>query len=100
MLRLHPHAPVHAIQDDAAYFITGATYGKRPLMRDAALKQTLLDRLRLRLQEYGWALDHWVILDYHYHLMARSRRGADLSAIIRKTHSCTAPPPNATCRSG
>lgn len=90
MLRRHPNTPVHAFQDNAAYFITGAIYDKRPLLRDAALKQTLLDQLRLRFQEYGWALEHWVILDNHYHLLGHSRKGVDLREIMRRAHSASA----------
>lgn len=87
MLRRHPNTPAHVFIDNAAYFITGATYNKRPLLRDTALKQVLFEQLQLRFEEYGWQLEHWVILDNHYHLMAESRKGEDLPEIIRRTHS-------------
>jgi putative transposase len=37
--------------------------------------------------EYGWRLDHWVILDDHYHLLATSRCGRDMARIIGKVHN-------------
>lgn len=86
MLRRHPHTPSHLLLDDMPYFITGAIYGKRPLLRTDILKQALLDEIRRSFGEYVWNLEHWVILDNHYHLMARSRRGADLPAIVHKLH--------------
>jgi putative transposase len=90
MLRRHPHTPVHLALDDAAYFITGAIHQKRPLLQAPSLKQALLDTLRQRFESYSWALEHWVILDNHYHLIARSHRGGDLAEIMRKLHSQTA----------
>jgi putative transposase len=89
MLRRHPHTPAHLFVDDAAYFITGAIYGKRPLLRDNALKQILFEAMEKSFGEYGWSLAHWVILDNHYHLMAQSRRGEDLAAIMHKLHGRT-----------
>ena len=78
--------PVHYYVDHSRYFITAATYQHRPL-----LTPDIKDRLALLLQqvyaEYGWELLHWVILDTHYHLLAQSRRGRDLTRIINKTHS-------------
>ena len=66
MLHRHPHTPAHLALDDAPYFITGAIHQKRPLLREAALKQTLLDELQTRFEACGWRLEHWVILDNHY----------------------------------
>jgi putative transposase len=51
-----------------------------------AVKHILLDEMRRSFSEYAWSLEHWVILDNHYHLMARSRCGADLPAVIHKLH--------------
>lgn len=90
MLRRHPHTPAHLAVDDAPYFITGAIHGKRPLLRAEALKRASLAEMQGRFAEYGWALEHCVILDNHYRLMAQSRKGADLPEIFRKAHSASA----------
>ena len=89
MLRRHPHTPAHLFVDDTAYFITGAIYGKRPLLRGDDLKHTLLEDMARSFGEYGWRLEHWVILDNHYHLLAQSRKGKDLAAIMHKLHGRT-----------
>jgi putative transposase len=86
MLRHHPHAPAHLLLDNHPYFITGAIYGKRPLLREDPLKQALLDEMRRSFDEYRWTLEHWVILDNHYHLIAHSQQGADLPGIMHKLH--------------
>jgi putative transposase len=89
MLHRHPNTPAHLFIDDAPYFITGAIYQKRKLLQNAALKQSLLDKIRANARHFGWMLEHWVILDNHYHLMLRSRRGEDLPELIRRLHGGT-----------
>jgi putative transposase len=86
MLRRHPHTPAHLALGAATYFITGAIC---PLLQAPSLKQALYDTLRQRFESYSWTLEHWVILDNHYHIMARSR-GEDLAEIMRKLHSQSA----------
>ncbi len=86
MLKYHPHTPVHVFLDDTAYFITGAIYQKRMLLRHADLKETLLTIIQKNFQDFGWQLEHWVILDNHYHLLGQSRKGKDLSEMFRRIH--------------
>jgi putative transposase len=90
MLRRHPHTPAHLLLDDTPYFITGAIYGKRPLLQAAILKQALLDDMRTSLGDYAWRLEHWVILDNHYHILAHSLRGDDLPALMHRLHGRSA----------
>lgn len=54
------------------------------------MKGLLRDLLREVFTEYGWRLEHWVILDNHYHLLATSRTGRDLPKIITKIHNKSA----------
>ena len=86
MLKHYPHAPTHLFADDTPYFITGAIYGKRPLLKSPELKFGLFELFRGYFDRHGWELHHWVILDNHYHLLGKSRKGEDLSAIIRNVH--------------
>ncbi len=81
-----PHTPVHLFADNTAYFITGAIYLGRPLLSDARVKHGLFELIQEYFDKYEWALNHWVILDNHYHLMGRSRKGEDLPAIFRAVH--------------
>lgn len=90
MLKRHQSTPVHLLMDNAPYFITGSIYQKRPLLRLPELKQCLLEHIRKSFSKYDWKLYHWVILDNHYHLMAKSKNGKDLSKIVRTFHTYSA----------
>ncbi len=86
MFKRHSHTPIHAFFDDTPYFLTGAIYKKRPLLAQDALKEKLLKLIRENFQVFGWQLNHWVILNNHYHLLGISHKGKDLSKIIQKVH--------------
>ena len=82
-------SPIHYYIDHVAYFITAATYYHQPLLDDI-LKGRLQQLIHDTFEEYGWQLDHWVIRDDHYHLLALSHRGHDLPRIIGKIHNLSA----------
>ncbi|MCK5878080.1 MAG: transposase [Candidatus Marithrix sp.] len=82
----HLNTPIHFFCDDTPYFITAAIYEKRLLLADDSIKTKLLEIIQNCFQEKGWMLDHWVILDNHYHVLVNSRKGEDLSKIIRAIH--------------
>jgi len=90
MLKRHPHTPTHLFLDDSPYFVTGGIYRKRPLLAPVEVKDYLLGQFQEFFQLYEWELNHWVILDNHYHLIGQSRRGKDLKSIFRGAHSKTA----------
>jgi putative transposase len=90
MLKRYLHAPAHLFVDDTFYFITGAVYRKRPLLDSPDLKLRLLELFRGYFDKHTWNLHHWVILDNHYHLIGKSRKGKDLTAIIRNVHIISA----------
>lgn len=90
MLKKRPHTPAHLFVDNAAYFFTSATYQKRPLLKPEAVKQQLLATIDSCFREKNWQLEHWVILDDHYHLLATSAKGEDMSKIFRKIHGLSA----------
>jgi putative transposase len=79
-------SPVHYYLDDTPYFITAATYQHQRLLNDE-LKNQLQGLLHQVYAEYRWQLHAWVILDDHYHLLATSRVGRDVTKIIGKTHN-------------
>jgi putative transposase len=86
MLKRHLHTPAHLLLDDRSYFITSAIYKKRRLLDDS-LKQRLHLTIHDIMTEYSWKLEHWVILDNHYHIMALSHKGESLPSIMRRIHS-------------
>ncbi|WP_207680392.1 REP-associated tyrosine transposase [Desulfonema magnum] len=90
MLKRYIHTPAHLFIDDTSYFITGAIYRKRPLLNSPSLKLGLFELFQGYFDKHGWELHHWVILDNHYHLIGRSRKGKDLSAIMRNVHILSA----------
>jgi putative transposase len=90
MLKRGLHTPAHLFIDNAAYFITGAIYQKRPLLAADRVKTQLLTTIRNCFAEKKWLLNDWVILDNHYHLLATSHKGGDMTGIFRKIHSLSA----------
>jgi len=81
------HTPAHLFVDNAAYFISSAIYKKRLLLKQEPVKLHLLAAIKACLLEKNWQLNHWVILDNHYHLLAISDKGDDMSKIFRKIHN-------------
>ena len=61
------HTPAHLFIDNTLYFITSSVYGKRNLLADSELKTQLLETVKENFLFFNWKLDHWVILDNHYH---------------------------------
>ena len=90
MLKRYLHAPAHLLIDDSSYFITGAIHRKRPLLNSPELIFGLLELFQGYFDKHGWKLHHWVILNNHYHLMGKSRKGKDLPVIIRNAHRVSA----------
>lgn len=90
MLKRYKHNPAHLFIDDTRYFITAAIYEKRPLLASPVLKTLLCDIIRSVFNDYHWQLQHWVILDNHYHLLSQSWRGKDLSRLMHDIHFVSA----------
>jgi len=85
MLKRYQHRPAHLLLDKTSYFITGSIYQKRELLNDQ-LKVKLIAMLHQTFTEFCWTLEHWVVLNNHYHLMAFSEKGVDLPTIIARVH--------------
>jgi len=86
-----PHAPIHRLNADGVYMITGATLHKQLLFSTPA-KLTLLENQILTLaKQYSWQLEAWAVLMNHYHLIARGAPNAErLDAFVNHVHSNTA----------
>ena len=86
-MKYNLHNPVHFFCDDTPYFITAAIYNKRPLLAAKQVKDKLLELIQTLFRKKSWTVDHWVILDNHYHLLGNSHKGEDLPKIIQGIHS-------------
>jgi len=82
----HIFRPIHYYVDDSFYFITGSIYEGRKLLKSEYIKNKLFEYIHQYLMQFNWTLDHWVILDNHYHLLCKSHEGKDLSKIIQNIH--------------
>ena len=89
MYKQHPRTPTHVFLDNIPYFITGAIYQRRRLLTQA-LKQQLQTIIQEKFLQSSWQLQHWVILDNHYHLMAISGKGIELTTIMKQIHGASA----------
>ncbi|MCP4031488.1 MAG: hypothetical protein GY734_09625 [Herbaspirillum sp.] len=89
MLKKFWSTPAHLYLDNMPYFITASIYKKRPLLSVPFLKIQLSELIREFFGKYNWELHHWVILDNHYHLIGKSRKGKDMSSIFKGIHSCS-----------
>ncbi|MBI3006227.1 MAG: transposase [Ignavibacteriales bacterium] len=82
----HAHAPAHLLANHQLYFITGSTLYGRPYMTLDGAKAAFLSILEDFLARKNWQLDHWEILDDHYHITTVSSLGEDLPLIIGNVH--------------
>jgi len=87
----YEHNPPHLFIPNTKYFITGATYKKKYFLVSEKAKTCVFKSLNKGLNSSGWALEDWVILHNHYHVMVNSPENVEsLSAIIRDIHKFTA----------
>ena len=87
MLKKYPNNPAHLFIDNAQYFITARIYQKRNLLVSHTIKEHLIKIIQESFATRNWLLNDWVVLDNHYHLLAISHKGTDLSRIINKIHT-------------
>ena len=86
-----PHAPVHRLDEQGTYFVTGGTYRKERFFRTPERLTLVQDALHELVAEFGWQLQAWAVLPNHYHFVALSPEHPDsLKAMLSKLHACTA----------
>jgi len=86
-----PHAPVHRLNSDGIYIVTGATLHKEHLFGDAS-RLTSLQHLLLSLaKQYQWRLEAWAVFTNHYHFVARSNNDStNLKRLLKHLHADSA----------
>jgi putative transposase len=95
-----PHAPLHRLDRDGIYMVTGGTLNKQHLF-NTDQKLSLLESDLLSLaKQYLWQLEAWAVFVNHYHLIGRSiSAGPALDKFLKHLHSNTARKLNALDRS-
>ena len=82
--------PPHIYLDDREYYLSAATFGRRPLFSSNEHKGILRDTLKEKIQNFSIKLYAWVILDNHYHLLIRVTKKKTLHKFIRHLHGASA----------
>ncbi len=85
-----PHAPVHRINSDGIYMVTGSTLHKEHLFSTAEKLNLLEDELLTLAKKYEWQLEAWAVFVNHYHFVARGREANPLNRFLQHLHSNTA----------
>lgn len=89
-IKKYKHGPTHWLIDDFYYFFTGATYQKKRLLRTPAAKTIFTKYLLQYTEKHNWELLEWVVLDNHYHFLAKVTKAADIPRFINTLHKTTA----------
>jgi putative transposase len=86
-----PHAPLHRINSDGIYMVTGATLHKKHLFPTAEKLHLLEHELLTLAKKYDWQLEAWAVFVNHYHFVARGHEEAKpFEKFLQHLHSNTA----------
>jgi putative transposase len=66
------HNPPHLFRPDAIYMLTASTYPKDPIIRSDNRKIEWKEAFHKAAELYQWQVIAWVVLDNHYHAIAKS----------------------------
>ncbi|HPG41649.1 MAG TPA: transposase [bacterium] len=72
------------------YFFTGAVYQKKHLLTNHKTKSVFIDTLMLLIKKFNWELCEWVVLENHYHFLAKVSKAQDISRFFNTLHKTTA----------
>jgi putative transposase len=86
-----PHAPIHRINSDGIYMVTGATLHKEHIFHSPEKLEILERELLTLAKQYGWQLEAWAVFVNHYHIVARGHVAPrPLDKFLKHLHSNTA----------
>jgi len=89
--KIYPHNPPHYFVPNAMYIVTGAILHNKRILKSDKHKLLVMDILLERATHWKWDLEAWVILENHYHFIARAPENAlTLEKLIRQIHSKSA----------
>ena len=86
-----PHAPIHRLDQDGIYMITGATLHRKRLFCTSEKLTLLENEILILAKVYYWQLEAWSVFGNHYHMVARGDPNAErLDTYLNHLHSNTA----------
>jgi putative transposase len=86
-----PHAPVHRLDSNGIYMVTGATLHKEHLFPTDDKLSLLENNLLTLAKNHQWQLEAWAVFVNHYHFVARGRvNSRPLDEFLNQLHSDTA----------
>jgi len=89
--KIYQNNPPHLFLPECHYFITGATWHHVHHLQNPHAKARVVDYMFKSFAHYDWIIEDWVLLDNHYHIMARSSHQPDeLPQIINNFHKFSA----------
>lgn len=90
IIKNYRHAPTHWFIDDFYYFFTGAIYQKKRLLILPDAKDLFVEYMFKYIEKYNWELLEWVVLENHYHFLAKVDKGDDVSRFFNTLHKTSA----------
>ena len=89
-IRDWPHAPIHRLNSDGVFMVTGATLYKYHLFTGVERLDLLESNLLSLAKEYQWQLEAWAAFSNHYHFVGRGNsQSENLSTFLNHLHSET-----------
>ena len=86
-----PHAPIHRLDTDGVFMVTGATLHKAHHFKGPEHLTLLESQLLTFAKDYQWQLEAWAVFSNHYHFIARGLPGAkDLGEMLSQLHADSA----------
>ena len=86
-----PHAPIHKLNENGIFIVTGATLYKAHLFNSPEKLSLVENQLLTLSKQYGWQLEAWAIFANHYHYVCRSQPDSkSLKRLISHFHTATA----------
>jgi putative transposase len=83
-----PHAPVHRLDADGAYLVTGSTVDKAHFFQSPERLTILEDRLLSLAKHFEIDLEAWAVFSNHYHFIAKVKGSAEaLGLMVARLHS-------------
>ena len=84
-----PHRPTHIYADDTDYFVTSSVLYREHWLSPKTHKSHIQKQLLTIAPHYGLTIKTWVILNNHYHLLFRLKKGKNLSRFFKHLHGQT-----------
>jgi len=84
------HAPPHVFLDNAVYMLSAGTYRGVRYIETKEKKQVLLQNILENVSKFQYELYGWVILDNHYHMLARLPQAGNLAKFVNSIHGRSA----------